>query len=318
MRDWTYLTNPFTLKRITYYKSFAIAQYLNARLLHEQADPEIAAMLIKFNVSYLPYKTEYEKSGEVRDTSKSETLRFNNKIALLPDELRKWELHIVIEFDEKTPEYHRIFPGGRSNIYTGTQIEQLTKLSNLHTKLADYPALASVYNEVGDFYEALLGLHSEKANNFSGVGTASTTLKLAYTTLGNTMFSILCLLISKFVADTSRVEYFFPINMLRTQANNQGGTDEAYSLTIPAGQTVAADISFSVDDKFTVTNTGDASVYYYGAVAATDAAPAQVTELASGQEAEVAAASLGAPKAKYLMFINRDANMDGEVEIILV
>lgn len=285
---------------------------------HEKADPEIAAMLTKFNVGYLPYKTEYEKSGEVRDTSKSETLRFNNKIALLPDELRKWEHHIVIEFDEKTPEYHRIFPGGRSNIYTGSQIEQLTKLSNLHTKLADYPALASVYTQVGDFYEDLLGLHSDKASNISGVGTSSTTLKLAYTALGQIMYSTLCQLISKFVEDTSRVEFFFPINMLRTQASKQAGADEAYTLPIPAGQTVAADISFSVDDKFVVTNTGETSVYYYGAVAATDSAPAQVTELASGDETEVTAASLGAPKAKYLMFINRDATIDGEVEITMV
>ena len=318
MRKWLYLVNPFTQERISYYKLFAIAQYLKARLLHEQADPEIMVLLTQLLASYQPYETEYAKSGEIRDTSKSETLRFNNKIALLPDELRKWEHHIVIEFDEKTPEYHRIFPGGRSNIYTGTQIEQLTKLSNLHTKLADYTALASVYTEVGDFYEALLGLHDVKANNISGVGTASGTLKLAYTTLGNTMFSILCQLISKFVADTSRVEYFFPVNMLRTTASNQGGTGEVYSLAIPAGQTVAADISFSVDDKFTVTNTGDSSLFYYGAVAVTDAAPAQVAELAAGQETEVTAVSLGAPRSKYLMFINRDTTLDGEVEIILV
>ena len=30
MRKWLYLVNPFTQDRITYYKSFAIAQYLGA------------------------------------------------------------------------------------------------------------------------------------------------------------------------------------------------------------------------------------------------------------------------------------------------
>ena len=274
--------------------------------------------ITKLNITYLTYKAEFEKSSEVKDTSKSETMRFNKKIALLPEELRKWEHHIVIEFDEKTPEYLRIFPGGRSNIYTGSQLEQLTKLNNLHTKLADYPALASVYTAVGDFYEDLVGLHGGKDSNISDVDTASTKLKLAYTALGQTMFSILCQLISKFVDNTSRVEYFFPISMLRTQTNNQAGDDEAYTLPVPAGQTVAADISFSVDDKFVIANTGETSVYFYGAVAATDATPTEVTEIAAGVEAEITAASLGAPTAKYLMFINRDATLDGEVEITLV
>ncbi len=100
--------------------------------------------------------------------------------------------------------------------------------------------------------------------------------------------------------------------------HDNAAADVAYTLTVPAAGTAAAEISFSVDDTLLISNTGDVSVYYYGATIGSQPAPATAIEIAAGDEAEVTAASLGAPSNRYLMFVNKDADTDGEVEITLI
>ena len=90
----------------------------------------------------------------------------------------------------------------------------------------------------------------------------------------------------------------------------------AYTLSVPASATAVANINFALGDTLLVTNTGDVPLYYYGASSATQAAPANPTEIAEGDEAEITAASLGAPANKYLLFVNTDKDYEGEVEIM--
>jgi hypothetical protein len=59
---------------------------------------------------------------------------------------------------------------------------------------------------------------------------------------------------------------------------------------------------------------GDVPLYYYGASSATQSAPANLSEIAEGNEAEITAA-LSGPTNKYLLFVNNDKDLEGEVEI---
>ncbi|MFZ4548074.1 MAG: hypothetical protein ACOYN4_11595, partial [Bacteroidales bacterium] len=95
-------------------------------------------------------------------------------------------------------------------------------------------------------------------------------------------------------------------------------TAQAYTLSVPASTTAVANISFALGDTLLVTNTGNVPLYYYGASSPTQAAPANPTQIPDGDEAEITAASLGAPANKYLLFVNNDKDLEGEVEIMMV
>lgn len=317
MKTWSYLQNPFLIVKMSFRKLYAIAQYLKARLLNRQSDPVISQLHEDFLTPYDDYVAEYNKWAETRDTSKSETLRFNLELDKLPAKLRNWENRIAIQYEENTPEYMRLFPGGRSKIYAGSLIDQFTKLQNLAIKLADYPALAPVQTEVDTFCQGLMLLQVSKDENISDKGSASVELKQAFIRLGKAMFVVLLKLIIKYVDDTLQVEYFFPMHMLRSKPAGEP-EEEAYKLPVPPASIQVADIGFSVDDVFLVRGTGEATLECWGAVNATDPKPAITITIAPGEDVEITAAQLGAPDAKYMMFGNSDEALEGEVEIIQI
>ena len=59
-------------------------------------------------------------------------------------------------------------------------------------------------------------------------------------------------------------------------------------------------------------------IFYYAAATADAAQPAQLSEIAIGDEAEIAAAQLGAPANKFLILVNKDASLEAEAEIALI
>jgi hypothetical protein len=317
MRTWLYLINPFLSKNISFRKLYAVAQYLKSRLMNRQSDPVLAQLHEDFLIPYDAYVVEYNKSAESRDTSKSETMRFNLELDKLPAKLRNWENRIAIVFDETTPEYLRLFPGGRSKIYTGSLIDQFTKLQNLAAKLADYSSLATVQTEVDTYCQGLMLLQVSKDENISGIGTASAELKSAFTTLGRMMFIVLCKLIVKYIDDTTQVEYFFPMHLLRSKPAGEP-EEEIYKLPVPPASIQDADLGFSVDDVFMVRNTGEAPLECWGAVTTISPKPEITIAIAPGEEVEITATQLGAPDAKYMLFGNSDAALEGEVEIVQV
>ena len=77
-------------------------------------------------------------------------------------------------------------------------------------------------------------------------------------------------------------------------------------------------ISFSVDDTLLIINNGDVPLYYYTASTADAPQPAQLSQVAVGDEAEVAAAQLGAPASKFLILVNKNATTEAEAEIALI
>ena len=111
---------------------------------------------------------------------------------------------------------------------------------------------------------------------------------------------------------------YFDQSIITPRKHADDSTDEAYILSIPAAGIASADVSFSVDDTLLISNTGDVPVAYYGAATASQPAPATAITIAANNEAEVTAASLGAPANRFLLFVNKDAETDGEVEITLI
>jgi hypothetical protein len=112
---------------------------------------------------------------------------------------------------------------------------------------------------------------------------------------------------------------FFEDKIMRFRKHkDDGSTADTYKMSIAAASSKVADISFSVDDTILIINNGDVPIFYYAAATADAAQPAQLSEIAVGDEAEVKATQLGAPANKFLILVNKDASLEAEAEIALI
>ncbi len=95
-------------------------------------------------------------------------------------------------------------------------------------------------------------------------------------------------------------------------------TSDSYTLSIAPASSKAADFTFAATDNLLIMNNSNQAIYFYAAATADAAQPAQLTEIAAGDELEITAAQLGAPANKFLIFVNKDAAQQAEVEIALI
>jgi hypothetical protein len=113
---------------------------------------------------------------------------------------------------------------------------------------------------------------------------------------------------------------YFTQSILRgRKIKKSDGTEvEAYKLTVPKAGRAVADISFSVDDTLLLYISGQVGLRYFGAATPDAEMPVESPMVPSDDEVEVTALALGAPDNKYLIFVNEDPNIDGDVEITLL
>lgn len=316
---WVYFRNPFLKQSLSLFNQRASARHTMEMLNAERSgDPVLESLFVKLNPVLQDFESKFTTREDGKDISLGATLDFNNKMVDLRKISRKWEQKIVLVFDVDTSEYKILFPNGRSALYTGKIAERLDRINGLHNKLLLYPALSVVAEEVETFYSEILALQAAKISQYNGVTGVSLELQQAARELGITMFSIYGSLVAKYAATPETIEHFFLMTVLRVKTREEEEEENIYSLSIPVLGKVIASLSFSVDDKFLITNVGEGSVFYYGAVNSTDDPPSAPIEIPSGAEVQVTALSLGAPDAKYLIFINNDAVNQGEVEITMI
>lgn len=109
---------------------------------------------------------------------------------------------------------------------------------------------------------------------------------------------------------------FSKVNHRHHQADST--TSDSYILSIAPNTSKAADFVFNIADNLLIINNSNQAVYFYAAATADAAQPAQLTEIAAGDELEIAATQLGAPANKFLIFVNKDSTQTAEVEIMLI
>jgi hypothetical protein len=316
---WVYFRNPFLKQALSLFNQRASARHTLDMLDAERSgDPVLEGLYVKLMPVLQTFEAKFITREDGKDISLGATIDFNNKMVDLRKTSRKWEQKIVLVFDVDTSEYKILFPNGRSALYTGKIAERLDRIIGLHNKLLLYPALAQVAEDVELFHSELAALQTAKVLQANGITGVSLELQQAAQTLGITMFSIYGSLVAKYAAMPYILEHFFLTSVLRTKTREEEEEENIYNLSIPVlGRTIAA-LSYSVDDKFLVSNIGEGTIYCYGAVNANDPAPAAPIEIPSGTDMEITALMLGAPDCKYLIFINNDPVNEGEVEITMI
>ena len=144
--------------------------------------------------------------------------------------------------------------------------------------------------------------------------------EILWNDLKKQLYKIMLTIILNNLDNPSVMLSYFEPSLLRFRHHTSDDTiDNTYKLLIPALSSKVAQISFAVNDILLIINNGEKSIFYYGAATTTDEqAKTALIEIPAGEEAEVTAVSLGAPANKFIIFVNKDATEEAEVEIVLI
>ncbi len=252
----------------------------------------------------------------------SETMTVDNYIQQFKDSIKTLEPKVMVQFPKDSVEYHEFFPQGK------TAYSRITK-GNIDNLFAT--VLAACEHHKGKLGQALKDEFATLQSNYVAArnkqlekkGSTSSTRSAWDDNLDaikDLAFHNLLVIADNYRGQPEKIRLYFDQSIITLDKHKQAAdsTAQAYTLTVPASATAVANINFALGDTLLVTNTGDVPLYYYGASSAAQATPPNPTEIADGDEAEITAASLGAPANKYLLFVNNDKDLEGKVEIMMM
>ncbi len=252
----------------------------------------------------------------------SDTMTVDNLIQQFKDSVTALEPKVMVHFPKGSVQYHEFFPQGKraySHITKGN-IDNLfatviTAAENHKDQLGQ--ALKDEFVALQNNYMVARNKQLEKKGSTSSTRSAwDDNLE----EIKDLAFHNLLMIADHHRGQPEKIRLYFDQSIITLDKHKQpaDSSAQAYTLSVPASATAVANINFALGDTLLVTNIGDVPVCYYGASSANQAAPANPTKIAEGGEAEITAASLGAPANKYLLFVNNDKDLEGEVEIMLV
>ena len=252
----------------------------------------------------------------------SDTMTVDNLIQLFKDSITALEPKVMVHFPKGSVQYHEFFPQGKkaySRITKGN-IDNLfatviTGCENHKDQLGQ--ALKDEFTTLQSNYIIARNKQLEKKGSTSSTRSAwDDNLE----EIKDLAFHNLLMIADHHRGQPEKLRLYFDQSIITLDKHTQAGDDtaQAYTLTVPASATAVANINFALGDTLLVTNVGDVPICYYGASSAAQPAPVNPSEIAEGDEAEITAASLGAPTNKYLLFINNDKDLEAEVEIMMV
>ena len=261
-----------------------------------------------------------EESGE--SIRIANTAELQKSVEEFKDNMRKIEKYLSYKHGNTSLIYMELFAHGLSQ-FTKASLTEISKLmKKSHEFTVKYATELSSENFEALFKADMLRFDTafKQQQQAQGAVTNRKSLKeMLWANLKKQLYiNMLTIIINN--PDNPKVMLsFFEDKILRFRKHkDDGSTAEAYKLNIAASSSKVADISFSVDDTILIINNGYVPLYYYAAATANAAQPAQLTEIAVGDEAEVKAIQLGAPANKFLILVNKDASMEAEAEIALI
>lgn len=319
-RIFHYLINCFLIAVKRNHKKMAKQSTRNLEALKAySSNPEIEALYVKTE----PLHANYHSLLASWITSKSyragSVQSFNDYLKTVRAKLEDWELQIRLKFKKNTPTYKTIFPNGRSFILEGTQEEIISKFTSFREVVENLSDLNVIHVEVkatGLELEAVYGKKNEKTQSKS---FSTTELEQAYDLMGKALYFNMLQLACIFIDDTSKVEKFFDMSLLRTSdKDDDTPTETSLLVNIPINSSSESGFFITVIGKYLIMNRSAHSLQFYGAATATELPKTAPREILPGEEIEVSGAELGAPANKYLIFINPSTTATAQVEILEV
>jgi len=264
-RLWHYLINSFLVSTVSNYKkALVLGTDHEAKLLANQADAVIAAMLATFTPVLQSFKATDLNLRIALGDYKGETQTVEelfeelNKI-LLPN----WELQIYLQFAKGTPSATALLPQGRKPFQNGTYDSRIQEIKVLGEKCAPIGVLQPLSVIILAFHVQLESARQLQQSSGEGqVASLRTLRETARVSMCIAMFGNLGLLLNHYKTDPEQVANYFDLALLRKKSETAPQVTIARG-TVSNAQTGAvvadATLQFTMDGAETITVQSDAN-----------------------------------------------------------
>ena len=234
-------------------------------------------------------------------------LEFNNYID-------KFQAVIIYKFDKNSLVFKEIFPHGVTPYKTATLDEILTMMDLAEKYATKYKT------EIGpEILENLQKIHTDFITELDAelvAGGNVKSLPANYEALRLQMEQQLLknigtLLVENYKNPTVIASFFDEYLIFPSRKD----PNLPKALIIPPLSHRAFKTPFSETNTLTIVSKVIFSMYFYAAPTMTSPVPATLTEFTAKDTKQLTAVSLGAPTNKYIIFVNKDSTLDGEIDI---
>lgn len=310
---YRFFINPFlSVTRNSYKDMLSLGVDHKAKLVANQADPEIAAILVTYDPILQSYLIVDQNLSSVLGTYKGKT----QTVEELFDQLRKirlpiWEGQIFFFYPEGTETATSLFPNARNPFNDGTYEQRIQAIKVLGDKCALDPSLAGVSVNILAFHTQIES--SRLAQQSQGEGAADTLRTLRETArvlLCQELYGDMGKLMYKFRSNPTAVGDYFDMEILRSakETDNLEEGDIAGNTVFNIFDTDSQGYGVGVELRIKNTTTNDLGpLYFYPANSAAQGWNGTGWSLSAGQEVTVTLEA-----GQFLPFFNVQNQGGGE------
>src|SRR3972149_8629704 len=214
--------NPFlSVTEDSYKKALSLGQDHKAKLLANQADPEIAGLYTSFDPVLQSYLNADQNLEAVLGNYKGKTQTVEELFALMNNEkLAYWEGQVFFVYPKGTPSATAIFPQNKKPFQEGTYEQRIQSIKVLGDKCALDPALAAVSVNMLAFYPQIESARLLQQSDGEGNAETMRTLReAARVLLCQEMYGNMGMLMHKYRTNPITVGNYFDMTILSPRSS---------------------------------------------------------------------------------------------------
>ncbi|MGE0637520.1 MAG: hypothetical protein AB7P01_13835 [Bacteroidia bacterium] len=216
---YRFFINPFlSVTRNSYKDMLSLGVDHKAKLVANQADPEIAAILVTYDPILQSYLNVDQNLSSVLGTYKGKTQTVEELfVELAKVRLPIWEGQIFFFFPEGTETATTLFPNARSAFNDGTYEQRIQAIKVLGDKCALIPSLAGVSANILAFHTQIESARLTQQSQGEGAADTLRTLReTARVLLCQELYGDMGKLMYKFRSNPTAIGDYFDMEILRS------------------------------------------------------------------------------------------------------
>jgi hypothetical protein len=258
-KAYHFLVNSFLVVTFKNYKKLlTLASNHEGKLVANQSDPVVAAILSVFTPVFESYKATDLNLMSALGFYKGETQTVERLFAQLQDDkIKQWEGKIFNFFPQGSVEATQLFPQHRSPFNKGTYENRIQAVASLAKGCGAFSDLAPVAAMITAFHVQIASARALQLSDGEGkVELLRNLRESARIAVCQQLYGNLGLLMNHFRTDPLQVDRFFDFSLLRRKASSSSKEITAAGKVMHAqtGDSVAnATVKFTLPDNETIT-----------------------------------------------------------------
>ncbi len=257
-KPYHFLINSFLVATNgSYKKALSLGMDHLAKLIANQADAVVAAMLATFDPVMQAFLTAQQNLDTALGDYKGDTQSVESLFDELNNEkLAYWEGQLFYHFPKGSVEATQLMPKGRGAFQSGTYEQRILAIKTFGDKCALIPVLVPLSVNVLAFHTQIASARALQQSDGEGQTAALRDLReTARVALCEEMYGDMALLVHHYRTDPLQVERFFDLGLLR-QKSEDGSEAVIASGIVTHAQTGAivanASVKFILSDTETI------------------------------------------------------------------